>query len=315
MTVPALRTDHLTKRFGWGSDARLALDGLDLSVEPGQVYGFLGKNGAGKTTTVRILLDLMRPTGGHAYLFGIDPRRDRSALRRVGALVEGASFYPYLTGRGNLELLRQMTGKSDEKSSATLPAIDSLLAHVNLSERADDRFGTYSTGMKQRLGIAAALLDDPELVILDEPINGMDPIGVVEIRQLLRGLVEKDGKTVFLSSHLLNEVEHICDRIAILDRGRIVCEGAVADLLAGRGETVRIEVGSVSAALTALSVPSALGDSWLVQECKEPNCIEVHVSRTQIPEVVARLTAQQVEIFEIVRTCGSLEELFLSVVK
>src|SRR5258706_5140059 len=172
MTPPlALQTDHLSKRYG----RKQALDGLDLSVEAGQVYGFLGQNGAGKTTTIRILLDLVRPTEGTAAIFGIDPRQDRTVLRRVGALVEEADFYPFLSGRANLKLLAQMSGLKTPKQD-----IDDLLSRVGLAERADDKFRAYSTGMKQRLGIAAALLRSPDLVILDEPTNGMDPVGMIE---------------------------------------------------------------------------------------------------------------------------------------
>src|SRR5258708_1316477 len=218
----------LTKRFGLGGSGRMALDGLTLRVEAGQVYGFLGPNGAGKTTTIRIMLDLVRPTGGTALLYGTNPRRDRSVLRRVGALVEDAAFYPHLTGRGNLELLRRMNGHPSRPMD-----LDSVLERVGLLDEAERRFGAYSTGLKQRLGLAAALLHNPDLLILDEPTNGLDPVGLVAMRSLIRDLVERDGKTIFLSSHQLGEVEHLCDRVAIINRGRLVREGTIADLLHG----------------------------------------------------------------------------------
>jgi ABC-2 type transport system ATP-binding protein len=294
----ALHTEHLTKQFGHGTAARLAVDGLNLSVQAGQVYGFLGQNGAGKTTTIRLLLDLMRPTGGSAYLFGIDPRKSRSVLNRVGALVEGAAFYPHLSGRANLELLRSMNnGKSRP--------IDPLLAEFGLADYAHKRFGTYSTGMKQRLGLAAALLCDPDLVILDEPTNGFDPVGLVEMRAVIRNLVDRDGKTVFLSSHLLGEVEQICDRVAIIDRGRLIREGSIAELLSGRGPAVYIEVDDVSRALTILATATpVLGN----------NAIEVSVSRDEIPAIVAQLVSNQIAVFAVESQRQSLETLFLELV-
>ncbi len=292
----ALHTEQLTKRFGSG--ARLAVDGLNLRVEAGQVYGFLGQNGAGKTTTIRLLLDLMRPTGGTAYIFGIDPRKDRAALRRVGALVEGAAFYPHLSGRANLELLRRMNGN---RSRPIAP----LLEAVGLAEHEDARFGTYSTGMKQRLELAAALLGDPDLVILDEPTNGFDPVGLVEMRTFIRNLVDHDGKTVFLSSHLLGEVEQICDRVAIIDQGRLVREGSMAELLSGHSQTVQIEVEDVSRALNILGHGRAVEGS---------NSIEVNVEREEIPAVVTLLVTHQIAIYAVNSQRPSLESFFLELV-
>ncbi len=293
----ALQIDHLSKRFG----RSLALDGLSLSVEPGQVYGFLGQNGAGKTTTIRILLDLVRPTGGSVALFGKNPRRERSVLRRVGALVEGAAFYPYLSGRANLELLRRMDHGVSE-------SIDGLLHRVGLAGRGDDHFSTYSTGMKQRLGIAGALLGNPDLVILDEPTNGLDPVGRVEIRELVRALVDRDGKTVFLSSHLLGEVEQICDRVAIIDKGRLVREGPIADLLAEREHSMCIEVDDPQQAI------SALAEKWRAVPIAGTSSIQVFVSRTETPGVIQRLTGQQIAIYTVTPPHRSLEDLFLSLV-
>jgi ABC-2 type transport system ATP-binding protein len=301
----ALCTDGISKQFRGG---KRAIDTLSLSVASGQVYGFLGPNGAGKTTTIRILLDLVRPSHGKAYLFGKDPRHDRSALWRVGALVEGAAFYPYLSGRANLELLRRMNGGKSQP-------IDTLLDRVGLSTHADDAFGSYSTGMKQRLGIAAALLHDPDLVILDEPTNGLDPVGMVEIRELIRSLVDRDGKTVFLSSHLLGEVEQICDRVAIIDNGRLIREGTIPELLEGRGGSVRIEVDSVESAL------AALGGTWRVNTLT-PNPsgrgageeIEIVASRSDIPTLLEDLIKQGVAVYAVTPQRHSLEDLFLTLV-
>jgi ABC-type multidrug transport system ATPase subunit len=299
LTTPAaLRTENLTKQFRHG---QCAVDGLTLSVEAGQVYGFLGRNGAGKTTTIRMLLDLVRPTSGAAYLFGINPRQDRSVLRRVGALVEGAAFYPYLSGRANLELLRRMLPVGSR-------TIDSLLEQVGLPAHGNQRVGTYSTGMRQRLGIAAALLHDPDLAILDEPTNGLDPVGMVEIRQLIRALADREGRTVFLSSHLLGEVEQVCDRVAIIDQGRLIREGTVAELLDTHTETVCIEVEDRQAALVAL------GGRWQIAPGVGDRKIHVVTLRAQIPILIQHLTAQQIQIYSVTQERQSLEDLFLTLV-
>jgi ABC-2 type transport system ATP-binding protein len=297
-TLAALRTENLTKQFRHG---QCAVDGLTLNVEAGQVYGFLGRNGAGKTTTIRMLLDLVRPTSGTVYLFGVNPRQDRSVLRRVGALVEGAAFYPYLSGRANLDLLRRMLPIGSR-------TIDSLLEQVGLSAYGSQRVGSYSTGMQQRLGIAAALLHDPDLVILDEPTNGLDPVGMVEIRQLVRALADREGRTVFLSSHLLGEVEQICDRVAIIDRGRLIREGTVAELLDTHTETVCIEVEDRQAALTALS------GRWQIAPGAGDRKIHVVTIHSQIPILIQHLTAQQIPIYGVTRERQSLEDLFLALV-
>jgi ABC-2 type transport system ATP-binding protein len=298
----AIYLDNLSKRFGQGKSGRLAVDALTLEVKAGQVFGFLGQNGAGKTTTIRLLLDLMRPTGGTAYLFGADPRHNRSVLRRVGALVEGAAFYPYLSGRANLELLQRM---NDGKSQPIAP----LLARVGLEGRGEDRFDSYSMGMKQRLGIAAALLSNPDLVILDEPTNGFDPVGMVEMRTTIRDLVEKDGKTVFLSSHLLNEVEQVCDRVAIINQGQLVREGKITDLLAGH-ERVKIEVNDAAHALKTLTSPG----SWQTESVAEENSITVTVKHDQIPSVIAALVNGGTAIYAVNSQRDTLESLFLSLV-
>ena len=200
---------------------------LDLEIQPGQVYGFLGPNGAGKTTTIRMLMDLVRPTRGVVRIFGQDTHRNSQVLKRVGALVEGASFYSYMSGRDNLVVLAHTA------NNYCPDRIEFLLEQMELSKSAGQPVSNYSLGMKQRLGIAAALLNDPELVILDEPTNGLDPSGIQAMRSFIRDLAEKDGKTVFLSSHLLHEVEQVCDRVAIIHKGSIVREGIVSELLSG----------------------------------------------------------------------------------
>jgi ABC-2 type transport system ATP-binding protein len=203
----------------------VAVDGLDLSVPSGGVYGFLGPNGSGKTTTIRCLLSLATPSTGSCRLLGAEtPRALATVIDRVGAIVETPTLFPNFSGHRNLSLL---AGLSAIPSSR----IDDVLGRVGLGDRAGDRVKTYSLGMRQRLGLAAALLKDPELLILDEPANGLDPAGIVEIRQLLRQLAD-EGRTVFVSSHQLAEIEQTCDRVAILSRGRLVTDGPVAEVLA-----------------------------------------------------------------------------------
>jgi ABC-type multidrug transport system ATPase subunit len=219
----AIETEGLTKRYG---SAAPAVDRLDLHVRRGEIHGFVGPNGAGKTTTLRMLVGLARPTAGSARVLG-QPAGSAAALARTGAMIEEPSFYPFLSGRTNLRLLADHAGVPPGRIAA-------VLARVELTPRAGDKVATYSTGMKQRLALAAALLKDPELLILDEPTNGLDPAGITEIRELVRGLA-REGRTVLLSSHLMNEIEQICDRVSVIRRGRLVAEGTI-DQLRGRPE-------------------------------------------------------------------------------
>jgi ABC-type multidrug transport system ATPase subunit len=224
-----VETRDLGKRYGQGI---VAVDRLDMRVRRGEVYGFLGPNGAGKTTTLRMLLGLIRPTSGSALVLGLSPAQPE-ALARVGALIETPTFYPFLSGRDNLVVLARYAGVPETR-------IDLTLEEVDLTPRAGDRFGTYSLGMKQRLGIAAALLKDPELLILDEPTNGMDPAGMAEMRAFIRGL-GRGQRTVLLSSHLMSEVEQVCDRVGVISRGRLVGEGTVDELRGRPGLWVQAE--------------------------------------------------------------------------
>ncbi len=227
---PALRTVALSKSYG----RRLAVDGLDLEVGRAEVFGFLGPNGAGKTTTIRMALGLIAPTAGHVEVLGLDVWKHRAeVLPRVGALVESPALYGYLSGRDNLRAFGDLLGGVPEKR------IDDVLGIVSLEGRDRDRVKTYSLGMKQRLGLAVALLNDPDLLILDEPANGLDPAGIVEMRDLLRELAA-GGKTVFISSHVLSEVQQICTRVAIVNHGKLIRVAPVAELLQSSGE---FEVG------------------------------------------------------------------------
>ena len=214
----AIETRDLVKRF---ADGTVGVDGLTLRVRSGEVYGFLGPNGSGKTTTLRMLLGLATPTDGSATVLGAAPG-SAASLARIGAMIESPAFYPYLSGRDNLRVLAGHGGIGEGR-------IPDVLAAVDLSARAGDRFQSYSMGMKQRLGVAAALLKDPELLILDEPTNGLDPAGMAEMRDLIRALGD-EGRTVLLSSHLMGEIEQVCNRVGVIRRGRLVAEGTIAEL-------------------------------------------------------------------------------------
>jgi ABC-2 type transport system ATP-binding protein len=224
-----VETEGLTKRFG----DRVAVDHVDLRIPAGSAFGYLGPNGAGKTTFIRMLLGLTGATAGSMRLLGLDmPARRAQALARVGAIVEEPRSHPFLTGRENLEIA------AAARERAAHARIDGALARVGLAGRADDRVKSYSLGMRQRLGVARALLGDPELLILDEPMNGLDPAGMEDMRLMIRALVA-EGRTVVLSSHLLDEVEKTCDAIAIVDHGRVVVQGSI-DELTGDAETVLV---------------------------------------------------------------------------
>jgi ABC-2 type transport system ATP-binding protein len=257
----AIEVHGLTKRFG----ERTALADLDLTVPRRSAFGFLGPNGAGKTTLIRLLLGLTGPTAGSMRLLGLPiPQRRADALARVGAIVEEPRFHPFLTGRENLAVV---AAARDRQATARIPGV---LARVGLSERADDRVKSYSLGMRQRLGVARALLADPELLILDEPTNGLDPAGIHEFRQMIREFVD-EGRTVLLSSHLLDEVEKICDYVAIVDRGRVVVQGSLAELNAAGDHTILVGTTDDPRALARLVVDGAVG-------CFEPTADGIRVT-------------------------------------
>src|ERR1700759_4011469 len=227
----AVETQGLTKRFG----ANVAVDGVDLRVPRGCAFGYLGPNGAGKTTLIRVLLGLTHADAGEMSLLGhAVPRHRDVALARVGAIVDEPRFHGHLTGRQNLQIL------AAAREQAARDRIDPSLERVGILHRADDRVSKYSMGMRQRLGVAACLIGDPELLILDEPMNGLDPAGMHEMRDMIRSLVD-EGRTVVLSSHLLDEVERTCDAVAIVDRGQVIRQGPIAELLAGTAFEVQVE--------------------------------------------------------------------------
>jgi ABC-2 type transport system ATP-binding protein len=286
----------LVKRYG----ELTAVDGVDLTVEVGDVYGYLGPNGAGKTTSLRMMLGLIRPTSGTVALFGRDPQASVRALDGVAGFVEAPTFYPYMTGRRNLELLAAYDGYG---ASAR---IDESLDTVELSDRASDRVGGYSHGMRQRLGIAAALLRDPKLLILDEPATGLDPAGMRDMRVLIRRLAEH-GITVVLSSHLLPEVEELCNRVAIVQHGRIVYEGRIADLKRSAGTTYRLSTTDDERALAVCRAQHGVRDL---------RSDEGRISFTADEEAVAALSQALVEAGALIRALvpgtATLEDLFFS---
>ena len=294
--APPISTTGLVKRYG----DIVAVNGVDLTVERGDVFGYLGPNGAGKTTLLRILLGLIRPTSGSAKLFGRDPLVDGvRALDGVAGFVEGPRFYSYLSGRRNLELL------ADYDGDGARSRIDGVLEIVELRDRAKDRVGGYSHGMRQRLGIAASLLRQPRLLLLDEPTTGLDPAGMRDMRDLVRRLAG-EGITILLSSHLLNEVEDLCNRVAIIRKGSIVYEGPLKELLATAATGYRLRVTDPERArVVLLSQPGvdgvSLGDGQLRFTADEDAVARAAISLGQ-----ARLG-----ITALIPETASLEELFL----
>lgn len=285
----ALEAAGVGKTFG----AVKALDALSLRIPQGGVYGILGPNGAGKSTLFRIVLGLVRPTTGEARLLGA-AAGDIKALRRIGAVIETPRFLPWLTARDTLKVLALESG---EKT----PDIDGWLDRVGLTEAADRTVHGFSVGMKQRLALAAALLTRPEVLILDEPTSGMDPAGILEIRALIRELADKDGVTVILASHQLDEVQRVCDRVAFLDRGRLVREGSVSELTAVH-ELLRLTVSPVDKAL------AVLGDTARV----EGEAVLAAVERAAAPALIKTLVEAGVDITEARWIGGDLETVFLS---
>jgi ABC-2 type transport system ATP-binding protein len=293
-----IRTHDLTKRF----KALTAVDSLNMEVYRGEVFGFLGPNGAGKTTTISMLLGLIRPTAGSAEVLGYDIRaRATLALRQVGALVE-AAFYPYLSARDNLWVMAQMSG-----GGVSPERIDAVLAQVGLAARATSKFQTFSTGMKQRLGLGAALLHDPDLLILDEPTNGLDPAGMLEIRQFIRHLAQERGKTVFLSSHLLHEVEQVCDRVLILDKGQTIAVGRVDELLQ-QGGHIEIRIAQPERAEGVLR-----GLDWVGGVLLREGVLYVDAPAERAADLTAALAAEGLYLHGLKVAERSLESFFLAV--
>ncbi|HET7069568.1 MAG TPA: ABC transporter ATP-binding protein [Nocardioides sp.] len=293
MSDLVLETHDLTKKYG----DRRAVDSVTMTVRRGEVYGFLGPNGAGKTTTLRMSLGLVHPTSGSARVLG-RPAGDPAAIARVGALVEGPGFYPYLSGRANLQVMARYRGLPDR-------AVDHVLERVELADRGGDRFKAYSLGMKQRLGVAAALMGDPDLIVLDEPTNGLDPGGMADMRALIMDLA-RGGQTVLLSSHLLAEVEEICDRVGVISRGRLLEEATVADLRGGR--RLRIVATPLDRAL-------AVGMRFTEDAELHDDAVLLDVPAERIPHVVRALVDDGLDVHEAVITERTLEEVFFEMTR
>lgn len=293
--APVIETNDLTKRYR----DLVAVDRLTLRVRRGEVYGFLGPNGAGKTTTLRMLLGLVRPTSGVASVLGSSPGSSE-ALANIGALIEVPGFYPFLSGRDNL---RVMAGHAQVEPER----VDEVLEEVGLNGRAKDRFRTYSQGMKQRLGVASALLKDPDVLILDEPTTGLDPKGMAEMRGFIGGLGRR-GRTVLLSSHLMTEVEQVCDRVGVIDRGVLVKEGSVDELRGDGVLLVRAEplehAGHVVEGLPGVAAVTT-GDGAL----------RVTADPSAAPAIVQALVGAGVAVTELRPERASLEDVFLNLTR
>lgn len=292
-----LRTEGLTKRFG----ELVAVDGLDLEVRRGDIFGLLGLNGAGKTTTIRMIVRLIAPTAGRVVAFGEDVKGNSLAvLNRIGAMVEIPQFYPYLTGRKNLELLFGLSGGSDAAR------IDECLELVGLEKRGQDKVRGYSQGMRQRLGLAQALLTKPELIILDEPINGLDPQGIIDIRRLIQRLNRESGVTFLISSHQLHEIELTCNRVAIVHQGKLRVQDDVRRLLdrAKAFAIVRAEPAEEAKKVFALRRVELVG--------MQDGAFRLRCGPEALPDLAAALQAAGCRIWELTPGRASLEDFFMA---
>lgn len=292
--MTAIETHQLTKRYG----QILAVDRLDLSVDEGIVFGFLGPNGAGKSTTMKMLLGLVRPTAGRASILGRDCQSvEAREAGLVGAAVEEPALYPYLSGRRNLLLLCRLSGAGADE-------VNWALEKVGLGDVADRKVGEYSHGMRQRLGIAAALVPRPRVLILDEPASGLDPAGLREVRDLLKGLRD-EGLTVLLSSHLLYEVQMTCSHVGLMFAGRMVAAGPVEELLGEETATVRVEVDRPDVAVAVLAAHGASA------EPARDGTVTLRAARDDLPDVVATLVQAGLRVYSVIPRERTLEELYM----
>ena len=294
-----IETFDLTKRYGTRrGESVLAVDQVSFAVEQGQIFGFLGPNGIGKTTTIGMLMGIINPTGGSFRLFGASGPRELVAARaRVGATLETPNFYPYMSGRDNLRVAAAVKGVGR-------PRIEECLELVGLADRARDRFRTYSLGMKQRLALAATMLNDPELVVLDEPANGLDPQGMREVREIIRILADR-GKTIFLSSHLLWEVERTCTHVSIVRKGRIVATGAVEEVVGG-GTAALLRAGNEDALAAALQ-----GFSETTSVRRSEGGVVVTLKSDDLAGLNRYLAGQGIHVSHLAPHRQSLEDVFM----
>ncbi|WP_405167610.1 ABC transporter ATP-binding protein [Nocardia sp. NBC_01499] len=290
MTDSIVVTRGLTKRYG----THAVVDGVSMSVAAGEIYGFLGPNGAGKTTTLRMLVGLIRPSAGSAMVAGHAPG-DPAVVRRIGVLIEGPGFYPYLSGRDNLRVLAKYRGIGNSE-------VEQALDRVGLANRADDKFRTYSLGMKQRLGVGAALLGGPDLLILDEPTNGLDPKGMAEMRELITTLAA-DGHTVLLSSHMLSEVQEICDRVGVISQGKLLAESTVTELRGASSLLLRAEPLEVA-------FPAVRGVVGERAAMLTSSGIRIEAGNGTAPAVARAVVAAGADLLELRIDEKSLEEVF-----
>ncbi len=300
-----LRLVNLTKKFG----SLIAVNNLNIEVNRGEIFGFLGPNGAGKTTTIRMIVGLIKPTSGFVEIDGINIQKDfLGGIKRIGAIVESPAFYPYFSGRKNLEILLDisnsgLSGKEKQKR------ISELLARVNLEDRGKDKVSSYSQGMKQRLGIAGALIAEPEIIILDEPTNGLDPAGMKEIRELIKNLARDKDISVFLSSHLLNEVEQICDRVGIIDKGNLISLGEVKSLLKRSFENFVIVVNNAEKIFNDLK-----NEKWIIDvKIRKDREIHIKIDCRYSEKLGSLLHDKGIYPEEITKVSETLEEYFLRV--
>lgn len=301
MTQIVLETVNLSKSFG----AKKAVDRLNLQVESGDIYGFLGPNGSGKTTTIRMLLNLIYPDEGQIAIHGHDVATDfLAAIRQVGAIVETPQFYNYLTGRQNLVQMANLVPDLPKTR------IDEVLELVGLSKRSKDKVKTYSLGMKQRLGIARALLHRPSLVILDEPTNGLDPQGMIEVREMIARLAKDEGITFFISTHLLHEVEQVCNKVAIIQNGRLLAQGSVQGLLSTEHEVVRVCTSRPEAAKDLLG---NLPFVKLVELSAEG--LTVQLEKGSSAQLNLSLVSKNIPVEYLIPEHQSLEKFFLEMTK
>ena len=292
-TSPTLTATTLTKIIG----DKTIVDDVSFELQRGEIFGFLGPNGAGKTTTIRMLVGLIKPTSGHVTICGFDQRNQfEDAMRCVGCIVENPDLYRFMTGRENLEHFARML-------RAPRTEIERVAELVSLAHRLDQRVGTYSLGMRQRLGIAQALLGDPKLLILDEPANGLDPAGIREIRELLRRLATEHQMSIFISSHLLAEIELTCDRVAIIHKGRILREGSVRELISSRRE-MELRVDDVAGA-------AAIATDRNLTYRTDTDRIWIAIEEADAPPLIASFVEAGINVFHAQRRTQSLEEMFL----
>jgi len=288
--MQTLTAQHLTKVIG----TRTIVNDVSFEIEEGEIFGFLGPNGAGKTTTIRMLVGLIKPTAGRVVICGHDVRHDfEKAMRCIGCIVETPDLYRFMSGRENLTHFARMLGVDGSE-------IERVAELVNLSHRLDQRVGTYSLGMRQRLGIAQALLGHPKLLILDEPANGLDPAGIREIRELLRSLAREHAMSVFVSSHLLAEIELTCDRVAIIHKGRILREGTVRELISSQ-RAMEFRVNDIERAA------EILGDTAVIDHDR----LLLPIEETAAPPLVAALTGAGIDVYRVAPNKQTLEEMFL----